>query len=635
MYFIFKLLIFSIIGSDTLSHNLHKIIESENFYQITTFISENFTKNLLGETLFHKTPNTLYLFGANRKNLYDDTDENYYISEFNKTYMSSYGNITDEYPDAEFLENIENSIKVAILMKMKKKYSLQESLVTFYTSDLNEIKSFIDFLVRQLTVRQRPKCLIVYSRNINYNHRTDLKNILKYAWDKKFLDFTVAVADHEDSACQIHIYDPFYNVVHEKELTGGIHLFPNKLRNANGYPFIIDDDISSKVNNVHKYWSNHRYEVQFSDIFTINFAARLMNLSMMRISFQDELMKNPSLFDDIFENTNMSIQIPSAYIKLEYSDVFVIPADKQSEEATVAIVPILYLSQMDIFLKISCLASTMTGLVFTFTYLFRCFKMPVDEIEMFDMVRVLLGQSVKFRFQKMLLKTVFLTVVIASVKITNDFLLDMISKHFERGEKPFDTYEDLYKSELKLYHTNEYSYRSDYSRDPYYSKIMDESKPGYLGKFHTNITHCIDMLIKWKNVACLAPETTANVITSKFKNSDGSPVMKIAHPPFSGGDLMSYYFTNGSPFALKFLEIMRRVKETNLMYWPALVDENREIQNVDFTETENHDGIETLHLVYILSFGIFISSITFIFELITIVVKKKIMKYFLKRYLIL
>lgn len=72
---------------------------------------------------------------------------------------------------------------------LKNMYSLQESLVIFYPSNVNETQSFIDYLIPQLYVRQRPKCLIINPRNVEYNNEYDIINVLTYAWKKSFLIF--------------------------------------------------------------------------------------------------------------------------------------------------------------------------------------------------------------------------------------------------------------------------------------------------------------------------------------------------------------------------------------------------------------------------------------------------------------
>lgn len=46
-----------------------------------------------------------------------------------------------------------------------------------------------------------------------------------------------------------------------------------------------------------------------------------------------------------------------------------------------------------------------------------------------------------------------------------------------------------------------------------------------------------------------------------------NPQVKIAEPPILTFDNFYFVFLSGSPYTMKFLEIMRRVRETNLMHW--------------------------------------------------------------------
>lgn len=186
-----KLFILYLFKCTVLSFHLNKVSQMENFHQIYTFISDTFTDTSeLQAVMRYETPNKIYLF---------DTNENQ-NQLYNKSLKSEGKNI----------------------------YGLQESLVTFYTSNLNETKSFLNFLVLQLSVEKRPKCLITYSLNDSknedkYENQLDMIDILKYAWDKKFLDFTVIISNSKKNIInnlitKIYYFNPFYNLVFTKKI---------------------------------------------------------------------------------------------------------------------------------------------------------------------------------------------------------------------------------------------------------------------------------------------------------------------------------------------------------------------------------------------------------------------------------
>lgn len=131
-------------------------------------------------------------------------------------------------------------------------YALQESLVVLYTSHLNQTELFIDFLIQQLSVRERPKCLIIHSNRLELDdNEVDVLNILMYAWKKHFLDFSVMANNisNERIASLIYNFNPFENIVYRKKLNDNAEIFPDKLRNAYGYPFktLYESDLLSNL----------------------------------------------------------------------------------------------------------------------------------------------------------------------------------------------------------------------------------------------------------------------------------------------------------------------------------------------------------------------------------------------------
>lgn len=116
--------------------------------------------------------------------------------------------------------------------ELKNIFALQESLIVFQTNDLNEFRSFIDFLIKQLSVRQRPRCLIVHSGELQIRAEIRMTDILKYAWDKKFLNVSVLMTDQTDKTIEsslIYYFNPFNDIVYHSKLNKRNEIFPDKL----------------------------------------------------------------------------------------------------------------------------------------------------------------------------------------------------------------------------------------------------------------------------------------------------------------------------------------------------------------------------------------------------------------------
>lgn len=118
---------------------------------------------------------------------------------------------------------------------------LQESLVIFYSHNVSETKTFIDFLVNQLTSRQRPTSLIVQSIQLKLQNEIDITEILKYAWQKKFLNFPIIATDYSVKTTNSSTYysNPINDIFYLNVLDKHDDLFPDKLSNPYGYPLYV------------------------------------------------------------------------------------------------------------------------------------------------------------------------------------------------------------------------------------------------------------------------------------------------------------------------------------------------------------------------------------------------------------
>lgn len=167
----------------------------QNFYQISLFISsdcENFTNSKM-----------------------------YYTLSNNPIKIYSFNNYTDQIQHHEISQKSSENM-----------YFTQESMIIFYTNNLNETTLFIDNLIPQLSIKKRPKCLIISLSTYNSNYEISVNYFLRYAWEKKFLDFSVVI----NSSSLIYYLNPFSDIVYKEELNENVELFPEKLHNAYGYP---------------------------------------------------------------------------------------------------------------------------------------------------------------------------------------------------------------------------------------------------------------------------------------------------------------------------------------------------------------------------------------------------------------
>lgn len=562
---ILKLIYLLCIICKTYTLNLQKITKASDFYQVTSFVSDNFTKILNSEaSSFYDCSRVTYSFRTNQK-IYNNT-------------------------------NFDNAVKIM--------YSLQGSLVIFHTSNLNEIKSFIDFLIPQLSVRKRPKSLVKYStENVGCNDEIDIIDFLKYAWDKKFLDFSVIVTrigNEEIVSCDLmYHYNPFNDVVYEKELDEDIDIFPDKLLNAHEYPFIVASKML-KDNTVHIKRPYGKVKIINRNEFVVQFTAIILNLRIVKKKFTGTV-----LYDDM-KKYNFDMDAFRVYNR-NYTSSYLIPAVDQRANEVIAFVPIIPTSRIDLLFKIMYNLMMIFGMICIILYLLNHFQSVIGSIEVFDVVRLLLSQSINRKPKNPVEVIIILTVVGTSFIVMNDVLTDIISILFDKREVPFETYEDLYSSQLKIYTDLPFLKDLQNITDPFLEKILKKSLRTW---------DCAKFLEKRKNASCIfIPFDPEHILTITRNPEDKSPMMKIAKPPIDAISVYFYWFADASPYAMKFLEIMQRIKETALMHVPALIDKKPFILNVEETEP-TFDKINLEQLLTITGFGLLISVTAFVIELI-------------------
>lgn len=262
--------------------------------------------------------------------------------------------------------------------------------------------------------------------------------------------------------------------------------------------------------------------------------------------------------------------------------------------------------------------------------MFRYFQTVLGFIGEFEFVQIFLGQSIKHVPNKLLEKIILLTIIVATVKIMNDFLLDALLIQFENEEMPFDSFEDLYNSKLQTY-TNLL-----YLSNPKFLEIS-ESFPYLIKILNSTLTvnkmnSCLNTIMKWKNVSCIDITIDPEYYVSYFRNPDGSAAIKAALPYIYETVHTFYQFANGSPYAIKFQNILQKVEESNLFHWPALVYNDSIKKSIEeINKSPITSEVTAEHLLSILSFGYSLSVTAFCMEFLTFaVIKLKISNHFSK-----
>lgn len=574
--FIWLLLIRNVLEASDFQCNtkcvVQKAIEEVDSHQVVQFISENITKNsdeiIFG---FKSVPRILKVF-----------------------------NPSFETNDVSNLDSL--------LIKE----ILHTSLIIFHTNNFSGIKYFIDFLSKSPTIHARPKCLIILNDN-NFISQIQLKHLLTYSWVKKFLDLSVVynpdVGSQLNSSIEILNFNPFFYKFSREEANRQSVIFPDKLRNTNKYPVsllnvpflqfqrLVRDRqgqilISGSNNLVIEYvFKTMNFEVRYTEnLENLMFGADVASLIITYFKTHD--VSNMGFL--VHGSTNLTASMAKS--------------SEQSANNLVALVPVIRVRKVDFTVKIIIHIVIIHCVIQSFFYFASFLKINSEHIKSFDIIRIILSQPVNREPQKVSNRIIFLTITITFILIFRDFISESVKINFNQESVPFNSYEDLSKSKMPVYATLTYSIIMQTTKDN--NHLLDILKRKSL---IDDVNDCVKMQLKLRDVICIMFQYEAEIFVSKYRNSDGSAILKIAQPALLFEHFF-YVFEEASPYADRFAKIARRINEADFLPITFLMNNLKILEGDDYQESEDEEISVRLEAFFILCFGYIVAVLVFSVE---------------------
>lgn len=486
----------------------------------------------------------------------------------------------------------------------ERKNLLHKSLIILYTNDLDEIELFIDFLEEVLPIWTRPRCLIVLFKDyVTTSIDTKMKNIFNYAWKHKFLDFSV-ISTNRDGNLQDTVYqfNPFFNKMEKKvKLRTNFEVFPDKLQDVQGYQKCVRfySDYSTKIiypKNQIKLFKTYQSRKIDSIFKVMNFSIKTINLD--QDCSERTMQANFNTFTPGYEGFKDNLKsLP-------------IPANEPSEK-WVAVVPITPTStRINVTLNIFYNMLIISCIIGSFIYVIN-FLLVTSENKFFNVVRLILGQSIQPEPKKLASRIIFLTIVTIFVLINvNDFYSKIIHIQFAQDEKTFESYEDLEVSNLPVITTG-YLNAVYGLEGKNLSRIIKEIAS------ITTADECVKYILKkTRNVICVVREWEATYIIEKTRKADESPIVKIASLILWEDGIYFYDLKNTATFAKKFEKILKRIHEAGLNRFLLISYQINNTLVVKENKKLLDNGINLQQLLVLLTCGFLLSVLIFILELI-------------------
>lgn len=436
--------------------------------------------------------------------------------------------------------------------------------VIFHSLEFESANNIIDTLAKLSPDRTRPRCLI-----ISFNEKSSLEYnigiILRSAWSKKFLDFSILTVNLNRNIpnCQATIYNfnSFDTRIMQNLFNASTYVFPNKLRNVKGYPMKLPFFHAPPFMTV-KHHQNGTIEVEGRHFLFLEFAIKAMNFTT---EFTFEIVDPSSAIN----SSNMvrealkrgDINIISAPSAMTPNEQYKIVELVHECEPLVAVVPILRTITFKIPLKILfCTFFIIPTIVVGLIYVMHLLRIIRDEWKGFNMMQLLLGVPTSMLSQKAANRIIYLSVIIISMTYSMNFFSIILDINLEQSEVPFNSYRDLDRSQFPTYIFELYY-------DRVFSGISDVHLINLKNRTHTtnNIRGCLQSIESGEKAICILSFWAIEDKMSDYRKNDNSAAIKVANTPLQCNRL-GYVFEPASPFTERFAQIQLKIRESGIWY---------------------------------------------------------------------
>lgn len=495
-----------------------------------------------------------------------------------------------------------------IISTRKVAYSTGVVIFLHLGNNKSEIINFINYYENQYPKQPRQKCLVIYfTEKISF--KNSLKKILQYAWQKKFLDFTIVEVHTNSSEIFLNSFNPFFNKTKIIKLFNNVELFPNKLRDLNKYPFILP------------IYSDRPYLIVSTD------STEKIKLRSFRFdSFLLTVLKEMNFFvnyEEInFKNEYKLKILSDVFEKLENHDLNMGIVSMSSTKIPESL-PILFLhtdciryfgvmkrqlaTSFDLSSNTLILFTAILALIFFVKRVIILLKLNAYDFDMLDVLRIAIGMSLTSLPKTWPKKLFIVLALLASVFTSAEFFTFLTEVFHVREEISFHSADEIYESEFKLI-TSSSTFHT-------ITQFMDNSSKVLFDE-HVYVNDSINRLyyaLENDKTICIIGEIRLNVELKRSKLL--SKIMKILPLNFFCAKEV-YPFEAASPYLNYFGKFFQKMYQSGIFNWLNKKYFMQKSSQISKT-LENEELHEQLRMTLMLmcTVGMAASSVVFILEL--------------------
>ena len=508
-----------------------------------------------------------------------------------------------------------------LLLENSTQSTLNLILYRNFNSDLSthlqNLKHFLNTVIRIAQKPMRPKCLIIFFRYNIINLEKLIKNLLKYGWMKKFLDLSILEVNsnlYSDKSDKfLHSYNPFFKLFTKKKFSIGTQVFEDKLNNVNRYSLKIPVYNFSPYIEFKKgkegrviHVDGIQYHLIKSIVEIMNFAPKY-TLQMENVSIFTEICQ--VLYDELL-NENINIVPIIAASCNDFENIFPWIYINSYKETLMVTVPIIINKKL-IFNVVNFIFILLIILLIIFSiYLINMFNFHKEKMGVIVTLKILFSIPVS-TLPKKVTNRIFLTFIMFTSSIyLSAFYSQIVNSKLIYEEIPFNTLKEISESNLipyiRIQTFQEIFNSSIVVNDPYINAIILKSER------LANMETCFKTLYRNQNVFCISFRRRAEAYINKYSKISNKRSMKIANPVIFDKP-KNFILERGSPYIKKMNYILRKIEESGIRIFKDSIreyDTRRE-----YHTQENIQNIIPLHIIFFWLIANLIPAVIFLLEL--------------------
>ncbi|KAJ8664886.1 hypothetical protein QAD02_006548 [Eretmocerus hayati] len=427
------------------------------------------------------------------------------------------------------------------------------------------ISNEVNFLSKILPRKKTKKILVILADG--YLSDTEKKAIFVHAWSKKFLDFSL-ISRHYYKCRETHEfllahYNPFFDVTTEELMTYRSKLFPDKLRDVNGYNFTLAVSSTDLETSIEYDGRGKIVNFQSPTFPVLRFMFKFMNFSIQFVEMNKNSSSSNESFSLVLDKLKRSEVnlVPVAKLRLDnkvFDDkVSAIDLDNNCINIKAAF-PLSILKKESAH-KIKSLFSLLfiPILVILIYWIVKNFKIQRENWELLDIFRIILSNPMAYSPRNNIDRLLLAGLIIVSSVFSNELYSQLLDVNYMRNKTKLDTFEKIERSKLKIDIPYGLAGLPFWDSDQYLRNIRKKSQVS------ANLIDCLRRFDLDASQICIASEMSLKSFMSSEYKKYRNPAFEIAEPVFNC-IRFRYAFERSSPYAKRVKHLYRQIKQFGL-----------------------------------------------------------------------